>query len=190
MRQMTYTVELTEEYRISGQKNDIELTPEKGAGFLKLSLTPMRHHQDRTCNTWDEVIERMVVSMNIEDEDDREFADHYPEILRGEYAGWELRTVTIYESSLSFWYDKPETSGVGILSLKDITGRSFDLTVTAPVSFFGIMPTYRIEISNEKISVEENVGYIRRNVEFLQHVKDPSVYSSKYILEITEYDGI
>lgn len=190
MRQMTYIVEMAEEYRISGPKNDIELTPEKGAGFLKLSLTSKRHHQDETYNTWDELNERMVVSMSIEDEDDQEFANHYSEILRGEYAGWELRTVTIYEGSLSFWYDKPETGGVGILSLEDITGRSFYLTVTAPVSFLGINPTYAIEIFDEKISVEENVGYIRRNVEFLQHVKDPSVHSSKYITEITEYDGI
>lgn len=190
MRQMTYTRELTDEYKISGPKNDVDMASEKGAGFLKLSLTPIRHQQDKTCNTWDEITERMVVSMDIRDEDDQEFADHYSEILRGEYAGWELRTVTVYENSLSFWYDKPATDSVGLLSLEDITGRSFDLTVTTPESFLGIKPTYEIEIFDEKISVTENLGYIRRKVDFLEMIKDPNGYSRKYTLEITEYDGI
>lgn len=191
MRQRRYIAESATDYVISGPKNDHEYDPEEGAGFLKLSLTPKRRHQDENYNTWDEVIERMEVNMDIKDEDDREFADHYPEILRGEYTGWELRTVSVGRGWLGFWYDKPETGGVGLLFFRNIAEKSIDLTITAPVSFFGITPTYQIEMQGDNTCVTEDVGYMRRVVKFLECTRSLFAhYIDAYTLEITEYDGI
>lgn len=100
-------------------------------------------------------------------EDDQEFCDHYVEIMRGNYPGWQLNAFKVRYGSLTLFYGKSGDSYWNFVRL-DAASMDLYLTFETEKSRLGFVPTYNVRIHNSPghsgdTEVEEDLGYIRRN---------------------------
>lgn len=137
-------------------------------------------------------------SFHDDDPDDvqKEFRQHYPDIVKGDYPGWALESCRVFPGGVLLTYFQKESGSSDFLWIAG--SEHFLLTITAPRTRFGFDPIYTVRVNHMNdgsysTSVREDLGYIVRENDF--YIKDPSVQTNFFqddntYVRVTECEGL
>ncbi len=122
--------------------------------------------------------------------------EHYSEIMRGEHPDWQLGAFRVYYGGILLYYGNRQTGETGYVRIAN--AKLLRLTFKTPRTRLGFEPTYIVRIDCDEdgqsnTEVEEDLGYLRREIHF--EIKDSCKKTDIFpndnqILHIFEYAGM
>lgn len=172
-------------FMVMGSTSDWNLHDSSRCDPIKMSLTCSRFGSQIGIG-WEELIRLASSDCLLPSKQAREmypdFQKHYPEIMRGECPDWQLGAFKVFYGGIHLDFGNRQTHETAFLRI--VGASMLRLTFEAPRTRLGFIPTYKVRIDCDEdgqsiTEVEEDLGYIRREIHF----------ELKY-LEIAEYAGI
>ena len=105
-----------------------------------------------------------------EERDEVDFCKNWYDILRGKRQDWQCSGFRVFAGLVEIYFVRPETGGIAFLWLKEANG--LRLHFECPKTRLGFTPSYKVTISRQTTRVEEDQGYMMREIRFM--LKDPS----------------
>ncbi len=197
MRVEEYTCELTGSgYRILST-SDVYWAHSAYYGTpIEMSMTYL-HDGDKhpLHDNLEELIRAADVEL-VDDEDEANFMDLYPEIMRGNCPGWQLGEVQVYSGGIMLAYGNTYRSDIGRVYIE---GLDLALTFKGARTRLGFDPVYKVHVKHNPdgthcfTMVDEDLGYIRRIISFaLKEQADPkrACLGENQIIHVVEHVGM
>lgn len=122
------------------------------------------------------------------DDEDTEFEKHFAEIFHDEHPNWQLGEFSIHLGAITLWYGNIMTQSTGSIRIRG--AQNLRLTFRTARTRLGFDPVYHVRIQYDEhgqhkcTEVEENLGYMRRFINFEAEGQDSD------IVHITEFVGM
>ena len=137
---------------------------------------------DMFYNTYDE--------SDPDDCDDIDFCTDWFNILCGKRQDWQLSAFAVSADLVTLYFMRPESHGTGFLWIRQ--PHRLRLLFEGPKTRWGFTPQYSIHIYSGDTRIEEDQGYMRREIRILsKDATQENIFDCKnQRMEITEYVGI
>ena len=99
-----------------------------------------------------------------------DFCKSWYDILRGKRQDWQCSGFRVFAGLVEIYFVRPETGGIAFLWLREADG--LRLHFECPKTKLGFTPSYEVTINRQTTRVEEDQGYMMRDIRFM--LKDPS----------------
>ncbi len=105
-----------------------------------------------------------------QERDEADFCKSWYDILRGKRQDWQCSGFRVFAGLVEIYFVRPGTGGIAFLWLREADG--LHLHFECPKTRLGFTPSYEVTINRQTTRVEEDQGYMMRDIRFM--LKDPS----------------
>ena len=137
---------------------------------------------DMFYNTYDE--------SNPENRDNIDFCADWFNILCDKRQDWQLSAFSVSVGLITLYFVRPESHGTGFLWIRQ--PYMLRLLLEGPKTRWGFTPQYLVYINHSDTRIEEDQGYMRREIQFMyRDAAQANIFHPEtQRMEITEYVGI